>query len=457
MNTKEIQHLFWRAGFGISPDEIQHLQPLSKRAIVDQLISDSMKVTPLYVNTSELNRFDQQKVSSDQKTRQDFQKKSRLKIKELNVAWIDRLSKPDAILRERMTLFWANHFACKDVHIFHIQKYNNTLRKHALGNLKDFVKAISKEPSMLKYLNNKQNVKERPNENFSRELMELFTLGKGNYSETDIKESARAFSGYFHGHDGRFFLRQRKHDYGIKRFLGKRGRFDGDDIINIIFSKKQCARFICEKIYSYFVNDIINDDHIESMISVFYPRYNIKDLMKFIFLSDWFYDKQNIGVKIKSPIDFLVGVNNVVPIRYKDPKQLLSIQKILGQELLYPPNVSGWKGGKAWIDSNTIMLRLRLPALLLNDGPVSIKKKGEFIDKLSEFINNNKTKRFFKVESDWASFKKKYNQVSIEDLKDYLILSEINKGTASFLEDLGKVSKKEYCIQLMSLPEYQMC
>lgn len=458
MNTKEIQHLYWRAGFGITPDRLEPLLPMPKRAVVKQLFSDSKRIIPLHVNTAEFNRLNPQKIFSDQKALKDFLAKSRVKIKELNIAWIDRLSNPETILRERMTLFWANQFACKDNHILHIQQYNNTLRKHALGNLKDFVKAISKEPAMLKYLNNKQNVKESPNENFARELMELFTLGKGNYSETDIKESARAFTGYFHNYEGKFFIRPRKHDYGVKRFLGKRGRFDGDDIINIIFSKKQCARFICEKIYKYFVNDIIDDDHIEAMISVFYPRYDIENLMRFIFMSDWFYNKENIGVKIKSPVDFLVGINIVVPIRYRDPKQLLNLQKILGQELLYPPNVSGWKGGKAWIDSNTIMLRLRLPSLLLNDGPVSVKKKGEFNDKLSELINKKKkSKRFLKVESDWTSFKNKFQSVSIEDMKGHLILTELNRGTALFLEDLGKASKQNYCIQLMSLPEYQMC
>lgn len=457
MNQKEIQHLYWRAGFGITPDRLDPMLKLSKRAVVKQLFANSRGIDPLYINTSEFIGLNPKKIFSDQKALKEFLAMSRLKIKELNIAWIDRLSNPETILRERMTLFWANHFACKDNHILHVLRFNNTLRKYALGNLKDFVKAVSKEPAMLKFLNNKQNVKSSPNENFARELMELFTLGKGNYSETDIKESARAFTGYFHDYNGRFFIRPRKHDYGVKRFLGRRGRLDGDDVIDIIFSEKQCARFICEKIYRYFVNEQINKDNIEAMVSVFYPRYDIENLMRFIFMSDWFYNEENIGVKIKSPIDFLVGINTVVPITYKDPKQLFNLQKILGQVLLDPPNVSGWEGGKAWIDSNTIMLRLRLPSLLLNDGPISIKKKGEFNDKLSELINKKKSQRFLKVEGDWDRFNKVFQNVSIEHMKSHLILSELNNGTELFVDDLGKSSKQDYCVQLMSLPEYQMC
>ena len=137
---------------------------------------------------------------------QKLRQKGWQKVKDLNHAWIDRLSEPTSILREKMTLFWANIFVCRDNNIFHIQHYNNTLRKHALGDFRNFVKAIAKEASMSKYLNNRQNVKESPNENFARELMELFTLGVGNYKEKDIKESARAFSGWSFKNNGDFFL-----------------------------------------------------------------------------------------------------------------------------------------------------------------------------------------------------------------------------------------------------------
>ena len=147
-----------------------------------------------------------------------LRQKSRKKVRDLNHLWIDRLTDQSCMLREKMTLFWANIFVCRDNHIFHIQHYNNTLRENALGNFRSFVKAIAKEASMSKYLNNSQNKKQRPNENFARELMEIFTLGVGNYTEEDIKESARAFTGWSFKVNGDFTVRKKQHDFDESYF-----------------------------------------------------------------------------------------------------------------------------------------------------------------------------------------------------------------------------------------------
>ena len=137
------------------------------------------------------------------------------------------------------------------------------MRENALGNFGDFVKAISKEASMLKYLNNKQNVKQKPNENFGRELLELFTLGIGNYTEKDIKETSRAFTGWNHKIQGEFNMIDKRHDFGLKTFMGESGKFNGDDIIDIILKQKQCARFICTKVYKEFVSYTIDEKRVE--------------------------------------------------------------------------------------------------------------------------------------------------------------------------------------------------
>ncbi|MFT5212304.1 MAG: hypothetical protein ACI9WV_000001, partial [Patiriisocius sp.] len=218
MKQKHIQHLYWRVGFGISISELDNLKSDSKSNIITSIFSKSKDVHLLQLDLSEFNSIISKtpKVLKEEMGEVAFQKlrqKGRQKVRDLNHAWIDRLSEPTSILREKMTLFWANTFVCRDNNIFHIQQYNNTLRKHALGDFRNFVKAIAKEASMSKYLNNRQNVKESPNENFARELMELFTLGVGNYTEKDIKESARAFSGWSFKNNGDFFLRKQKHDY----------------------------------------------------------------------------------------------------------------------------------------------------------------------------------------------------------------------------------------------------
>ena len=340
MKQQDIQHLYLRAGFGITPSQLNNLSKLGKDQIVNELFQNSSKPSRLEIDTSDLQNFTLKSVIKDKKIRREFITKSTDKLKTFNTIWVNRLVTTDEVLREKMTLFWANHFVCRDNNIFHVQQYNHTLRTYALGDFGDFVKAISKEAAMLKYLNNKQNRKQKPNENFARELMELFTLGEGQYTEEDIKESAKAFTGYSHNMKGDFVFRKFQHDNDFKTFFGHTGRYDGDDIIDILLEQKQCARFICRKVYSYFVNDVINEDRVEELATIFYQDYNIENLMRYVFMSDWFYDTQNKGTKIKSPIEFLVGMSRTVPIKFEKTKDVLKIQKLLGQMLLNPPNVA---------------------------------------------------------------------------------------------------------------------
>jgi uncharacterized protein (DUF1800 family) len=194
------------------------------------------------------------------------------------------------------------------------------------------------------------------------------------------------------------------------------------------------------------------------MTEVFYPDYNIKRLMEYVFLSDWFYDVEHIGVKIKSPVELLVGLRKTVPYTFKKEQSALAIQKLLGQALLNPPNVAGWQGDKAWIDSNTIFMRLRLPSLLLSEAHISTKEKGDFNDALSQFIKRKKgEKQPFKTKVDWQLFDENFKDINISDLEHYILQTTMHPRTKSYLETLGSLSKREACIQLMSLPEYQMC
>ena len=458
MKAKHIQHLYWRAGFGILPNKLNSLRPKSKAEVIDALFKESSSFSPLLIDTTEFDEVIYGMSKPSKAKLRDLLKKSREKSLELNLAWIDRLTNSKELLRERMTLFWANHFVCEDKNIVHIQQYNNTLRKYALGNFGDFLKAVSKEASMIKYLNSKQNRKAKPNENFARELLELFTLGNGNYVEQDIKEAARAFTGWNNTIQGKFKFRKFQHDFGSKVFLGESGNFDGDEIIDLILKQKQCARFICKKVYSYFVNERVNEDHINEMVRVFYPNYNIEDLMRCVFLSDWFYKIENIGSKIKSPIELYVGISNKVPVKFNNDRGLYYIQKLLNQVLLRPPNVAGWKGGKTWIDSNTIMIRLKLASILLNNAVIALEEREEFEDSYQMYYQKmRKRKRKLETSADWNSFEENYKDLSIEELESHLILSTLNNGTKEMLSKLQVGSKKEYCVQLMSLPEYQMC
>ena len=463
MNQRHIQHLYWRAGFGIDINVLKKIQSKSRPQIIEELFSDSEKITPLQLNLTEFISIKNKsarvlKNDMGEQAFQKFRQRSRRKVRDLNHAWIERLSESDGILGEKMTLFWANVFVCRDNHIFHIQQYHNTLRENALGNFRDFVKLVAREASMSKYLNNRQNRKISPNENFARELMELFTLGIGNYSEEDIKESARAFTGWSYKNNGDFILRKNQHDFGEKTFFGKKGNFNGDDIIDIILEQKQCARFICEKIYKYFVNPIVDKNRLEEITSIFYKDYDIKSLMIYIFSAPWFYDEQNIGVKIKSPIELLVGIRTIVPVRFKEKKQFNYLQKMMGQVLLYPVNVSGWKGDKSWIDSNTLMFRMKLASLILNNAVINLEEKGAFEDSFEAYYKNvKKRNRYLKTSKRWDVFLKKYGNLHPTQLRDFIVMPKLDFDTETLLDGLEIKSNKDFCIQLMSIPEYQLC
>jgi len=463
MKQKHIQHLYWRASFGVDFKQVKSLKSSNKSEIVSKLFFDSKEVKKLELDLSEFDEI-RNKTNKELKEKyseaelQKFRNKRNRKVRDLNNAWIDRLSEPNALLREKMTLFWANVFVCRDNDIFLIQDYNNTLRKHALGDFGVFTKQIARQPSMLKYLNNKQNKKSSPNENFARELMELFTLGVGNYTEQDIKESARAFTGWDYRKNGEFHLKKSQHDFDEKTFFGKTGNFDGDDIIDIILEQKQCARFICDKVYKYFINPTVDKKRLEEITNIFYKDYNISNLMQYVFTSKWFYNDENIGVKIKSPIELLVGIQKIVPVTFTKKQQLNYLQKMMGQILLYPDNVAGWVGGKSWIDSNTLMFRMKLPSLLLNNAIINLEEKGEFEDSFEKYYDKEKKKnKFLKITKNWESFDENFKNLTSKELTDFLVLSKLDKDTATFLENLAVKSNRNFCIQVMSIPEYQLC
>ena len=253
-------------------------------------------------------------------------------------------------------------------------------------------------------------------------------------------------------------LREKQHDSGIKTFFDKSGYFDGDDIIDLILEKKQCARFICDKVYRYFVNPIIDESHLDEITTIFYKDYDINNLMLYIFSAKWFYNDKNIGVKIKSPVELLVGIRRVVPVTFMKKNQLNYLQKMMGQVLLYPENVSGWKGGKNWIDSNTLMFRMKLASLILNDAVINLEEKGAFEDSFNKYYNKErKRNKYIKTIKNWDVFTKNHLKLKPNELRDLLIISKLDKDTAVLLSELRVDSNKDYCIQLMSIPEYQLC
>jgi uncharacterized protein (DUF1800 family) len=296
----------------------------------------------------------------------------------MSTAWMDKMATSPGQLREKVALFWHGHFACRTRRPDDSLALLNTIREKALGKFPDLLLAVSQEPAMLQFLNNQQNKRQHPNENFAREVMELFTLGRGNYSETDVKEAARAFTGW--GYDGQsnFRFRERDHDAGPKTLLGQTGSWGGEDALRIIMQQPAAAPFLVTKLYRFFVSDVPDPARIAPLAAAFRQSgYDVGDLLERIFSADWFYAPANTGSLIKSPVALVAGLRRTLNLTVDNDKQLLGYQKALGQTLFMPPNVAGWPGGRAWIDSSSLLLRLQLPSILFKNAEFAVRLKDD--------------------------------------------------------------------------------
>jgi uncharacterized protein (DUF1800 family) len=474
----QMQHLAWRAGFGESLPVIEEWSHKKRKQVVDKVLigREKDRLTPLTLaNPPEVSDTPKSEMTKDEK--KEKRQMEMQGIKDLNIAWINTMVNSEHPLREKMALFWHGHFASRSNRAIFSEQLLGIIRTNALGNFGELLTGVSKSSAMLEYLNNKQNRKAHPNENFAREVMELFTLGRGNYTETDVKESARAFTGWNYDADGNFVFQEKAHDTGDKTFLGKTGDFNGDDVLKILLENKQTAKFITAKIYKFFVDDIPDDAKINALADKFYAsNYDIKELMRTIFMADWFYDARYIGGHIKSPIELIVGLRRTIPVTFEKEEVMLSFQQILGQTLFYPPNVAGWPGGRNWIDSSSLMYRLQLPQMILYDKESDIKPKEitpemgmmQYKEPATAQVNAAFRKQFnkkIKTTVNWQPYFKEYEKVSRENLAttitDTLLLTNKSVNKALLESYADATSRESYIksvtIAIMSTPEYQLC
>jgi uncharacterized protein (DUF1800 family) len=473
-NQQKNQHLLWRAAFGPMAENANQLSHISQKDLYQVLVKTSYK-EPAALNVAG-NMYDglikglqdigkMQQLSKDQKMQ--FRKQSAEGIKNLNILWLDEMINSEAQLREKMSFFWHGHFACRVLNIFFQQQLLEVIRRNAFENFGDLLRAVSKSPAMLAFLNNQQNKKQHPNENFAREVMELFTMGRGNYTETDVKEGARAFTGWGFNLHGEFVERPFLHDNGTKTFLGKTGNFDGDDIIDIILEQKATAEFMTKKIYKFFVNEEPDDEKTEMLAARFYQsNYSTRQLLNGIFTSEWFYEPKNVGTRIKSPVELIVGIRRLIPMQLDRPEVQMLFQKVLGQVLFFPPNVAGWPGGKNWIDSSALMFRMKLPQLLTNSEQFLVRpKEDDDVSMGMEGMQANNKARSLSVTVNWDDVYKVFEKTPKEELLN--VVNEIVLQTKSFINPnvlkryINNGSRegfiKSTMIELMSTPEYQLC
>jgi uncharacterized protein (DUF1800 family) len=353
-DRRKVGHLYRRAGFGATAAELDRGVTDGHAKTLDRVLKGGPESAD-YARTSEFMASERSMPPGAPQGR-------------LSAWWLDRMLKTAHPLREKMTLFWHNHFATSNAKVqnarYMLTQYH-LLQKHALGSFGELLVAMGTDPAMLVWLDTVTSTRGNPNENYARELMELFSLGIGNYTEADIREAAKAFTGY-EIKDGKGTLNSRQHDGGAKNVFGKSGRYQGEDIARLCLEKDACPRFIVRKLYRYLVSE--SGDAPAELIDPLAQRYREWDfdtgkLVATILRSNLFFSPPAYRAKIKSPVEFAAGIVRALE-GAAGALPLAEALEGLGQVLFAPPSVKGWDGGPAWLNAQTLLARNNLALAL---------------------------------------------------------------------------------------------
>lgn len=364
----EAAHLLRRAGFGGTPEQIEKLAGLGRDAAVDYLVDfENVPIgdKPYPMRTNDTRPLEQRLLAdlTPEKRSEVNQRLRRLNDQHMAAVrdwWVRRMIVSNRPLQEKMTLFWHGHFTSgyREVRSWRdMYRQNEFFRDNALADFETLLQGISRDPAMVKYLDNARNVKTSPNENYARELMELFSLGEGSYDEKDIKEAARAFTGWGVNLEG-FRFYPLRHDFGKKTFFGKRGRFDGDDIVAILMRHPNTSRFMARNLLEFFVYREPSSEAVEGLARIIRDHdFGFREVMRTLLKSDEFYSDRVMFAQIKSPVDLVIGAVRSIDMDTVNPRGLYNACRQMGQNLFQPPNVKGWDGDARWITTSTLFSR----------------------------------------------------------------------------------------------------
>jgi len=356
-DARRVRHLMRRGGFGAKPSEIKELVELGPAKTIDRILSKN--------NTQALEAFEQESSQIVSAIR------SGGSIDSLAAWWLHRMIHTPSPLVEKITLFWHGHFATGADKVNDIElmvQQNKLLREHALGDFRKMVHEVSKDPAMLLYLDSASNRKTHPNENYARELMELFCLGEGNYTEQDVQQLARCFTGWEIRRKS-FRFNPYQHDSGLKTLLDRQGIESGQEAIDAVLAHRSMPTFIAGKLVRFFVCDEPNPtpEFLEPLAEVFRKsHFTIEPLVRTILSSKLMLSDWSVGKKVRSPIDFMVESIRSLQVTTNLDRLAKGLDGI-GQALFNPPNVKGWDGGRAWINSSTLIGRSNLIVDLLRE------------------------------------------------------------------------------------------
>jgi uncharacterized protein (DUF1800 family) len=396
-------------------------------------------------------------------------------IMELRGWWLQRMAKGPRPFQEKMVLFWHGHFATsvekvRDAYL--MWRQNELFRRLATDNWLRLLVEVAKDPAMLLWLDQAQSRKQHPNENFAREVMELFTLGEGHYTEKDITEAARALTGWSYDRDTQKFVdRPFQHDDGIKTVLGKTGELDGLDVLEQIVAQPQAAMFITAKLWNFFAGQPPSNELTAALAQVFRRSgNNFKPLLHTMFRSEEFYGDTLIRAQVKSPVQWLVGTVRMLEAELPPPQVCWGLTRNLGQDLFAPPNVKGWDGGLTWITTNTLFSRYNEAAVLVQGDTAMMAGMNFGPPKANPNRMRQFQKRMRKDRSSSVNVTKIFTEQErtnkaalISALEKRLLQSKLKekqeKALREYLDSQGDLDEADIlgAIRLvMSTPEYQL-
>jgi uncharacterized protein (DUF1800 family) len=350
VESARISLLLRRAGFAARPGDVQRYQQLGWEATLQELLHPDSVDDDLDALLGRL-----------QGSLLDLQN-----FEDVQTWWLYRMVQTRRPLLEKLTLFWHGHFAVANYKVANpllMHQHVELLRSNALGRFDDLLLAVSKDPAMLIWLDGGVNRRNAPNENFGRELLELYTMGIGSYDEDDVLAAARAFTGW-NLRNNEFFFDENQHDAGDKTFLGTSGPFDGGDILKIVADQPETAQRIAGKLFAFFAYPNPEPAVLAPLIDAYTGSgHNIAAVVEAILRSDAIYSDRSRFEHIKSPIEYVVGTVRLLGAAVRE-RELVPVLRVLGQEIMNPPNVAGWPGGSSWINPTTLLTRFNFAAKL---------------------------------------------------------------------------------------------
>ncbi len=478
----QARHLLLRAGFGGGPDAVAGLAEAGLDKAVAELVSQATSTGPESdpeidpdvirpLTPEERQTFARARREGDEAARSRLQKtinerraQDRRMLGDLRRWWVGLMIDTPAPLREKLVLLWSSHFATRHRNVrdtYLMYQQNRMFREYAAGSFAELARAVVHDPAMLKFLNNDQNNKRKPNENLAREFMELFTLGEGNYTEDDIKQGARALTGY-HVEDNDFVFHERRHDTTKKTVLGETGRLDGDGFVDVLLDQTACTKYIALMLYRHFVADVSDDmdevseahrEVIRQMAVMLRKNgYGVAPVLKTLFKSRHFYDPEIVGRKIKSPAQLVAGTARTLGTPTRSVGTLSDGMTAMGQALFNPPSVAGWAGGRSWINTSTLFIRQNVCTYLIT-GKDPRKKKW------------NRNQIGYDPMYLLAGIESREPQPVVDHVVGFMLGDHMpanrREPLYQFVRDRSKGVTKDSMIALLTLitamPEYQLC